>query len=76
MPPGKLPAGPRSDSSPYHSIPLVSIARVVRVVSRLVGAGGAWSGASRGGPIGLLGKQRADDARPLAAPAVARSLHE
>ena len=39
MPPGKLPAGPRSDSNAYHSIPLVSIARVVRVVSRLLGAG-------------------------------------
>ena len=62
MPPGKLPAGPRSDSNAYQSIPLVLIARLLRMVSRLVGAGGAWSGASRGGPIGLLRKQRADDA--------------
>ena len=76
MPLGKFPAGPRSDSNAYQPIPLVSIARVVRVVSPLGGPAGRGRGASRGGPIGLLRKQRADDARPLAAPAVARSLHE
>ena len=30
MPVGKSPAGPRCDSSPYHSIPLVSIVGLVR----------------------------------------------
>ena len=37
MPPGKLPAGPRSDSNAYHSIPLVLIARLLTVVSPLGG---------------------------------------
>ena len=49
MPPGKLPAGPRSDSNAYQSIPLVSIARVVRMVSRLVGAGGRSAGSEQAG---------------------------
>ena len=78
MPPGKLPAGPRSDSSPYHSIPLVLIARLLTVVSPL-GGGAVPAGrlvvAPRGGPIGLLRKPMVDDARPSAAPATARSLH-
>ena len=47
MPPGKLPAGPRSDSSPYHPIPLVSIARLLRMVSPLGGPAGAQPAASR-----------------------------
>ena len=58
MPPGKLPAGPRSDSSPYHSIPLVLIARLLTVVSPLGGPvpAGRLVVAPRGGPIGLLRK--------------------
>ena len=78
MPPGKLPAGPRSDSSPYHPIPLVLIARLLTVVSPLAGPvpAGRLVVAPRGGPIGLLRKQRVDDARISAAPATARSLHE
>ena len=76
MPPGKLPAGPRSDSSPYHSIPLVLIARLLTVVSPLGGPVPAGRlVAPRGGPIGLLRKSMVDDARPSAAPATARSLH-
>ena len=77
MPPGKLPAGPRSDSSPYHSIPLVLIARLLTVVSPLGGPvpAGRLVVAPRGGPIGLLRKSMVDDARPSAAPATARSLH-
>ena len=63
--PGKLPAGPRSESSPYHPIPLVSIARVVRVVrvvSQRVGSApaGRWVVAPSGGPIVPLRKQRVD----------------
>ena len=49
MPPGKFPAGPRSDSNAYHSIPLVSIGGLVRVVSRLVGAGGRAAGSEQTG---------------------------
>ena len=73
MPPGKLPSRLRSNSSPYHSIPLVLIARLLRMVSPLGGAvpAGRLVVAPRGGPIGLLRKPMVDDARPSAA---ARSL--
>ena len=63
MPPGKLPAGPRSDSNAYQSIPLVSIARLLRMVSRLVGAGGRSAGGEQPrrraeGGVGLRGLGR------------------
>ena len=63
-------------ATPYHPIPLVSIARVVRVVSQRVGSApaGRWVVAPSGGPIVPLRKQRVDDARAVAAPAAARSL--
>ena len=49
MPPGKLPSRLRSNSIPYHSIPLVLIARLLRMVSRLVGAGGRSAGSQQTG---------------------------